>query len=188
MHDLFTNGILYLDLGFDLHVLPQEYLPYVPLFGRALLEMGTRRLDFVRLSQWIGRSTGGITPSTYFSPVYQSEKSAAWLFLRGKTTMAQTGELLSILKEILFEANFDDPLRFRQMLLEEKAEVEAGLVPAGHRVINSRLRALFNRSGLGCRTNQWCGLPVLFAPAAGACGKRLGYGAGCSGSDAQPVP
>ncbi len=39
-HDLFTNGIVYLDLGFDLHVLPSELLSYVPLFGRALLESG----------------------------------------------------------------------------------------------------------------------------------------------------
>jgi Zn-dependent M16 (insulinase) family peptidase len=54
-HDLFTNGILYLDLGFDLHVLPPELLSYVPLFGRALLETGVDNDDFVRLSQRIGR-------------------------------------------------------------------------------------------------------------------------------------
>ena len=39
-HDLFTNGIAYLDVGCNLRVLPQELLPYIPLFGRALLEMG----------------------------------------------------------------------------------------------------------------------------------------------------
>ena len=58
-HDLFTNGIVYLDLGFDFRVLPQALTPYIPLFGRALLEMGTEREDFVRLSQRIGRDTGG---------------------------------------------------------------------------------------------------------------------------------
>src|SRR5215467_4187335 len=35
-HDLLTNGVVYLDLGFDLHTLPAELLPYVPLFSRAL--------------------------------------------------------------------------------------------------------------------------------------------------------
>ncbi|MCG6536110.1 MAG: insulinase family protein, partial [Syntrophales bacterium LBB04] len=30
-HELFTSGIAYLDLGFDLHCLPQKYLPYAPL-------------------------------------------------------------------------------------------------------------------------------------------------------------
>jgi Zn-dependent M16 (insulinase) family peptidase len=160
VHDLFTNGILYLDLGFDLHVLPQKHLPYISLFGRSLLEMGTRRLDFVRLSQRIGRSTGGISPSAYISPIYQSERSAAWLFLRAKTTMGQVGELLAILKEILSEAQFDNPSRFKQMLLEEKAEVEAGLVPAGHRVINSRLRALFNEADWA--GEQTSGVEYLF--------------------------
>src|SRR6185369_7347891 len=37
-HNLFTNGILYLDLGFDLHTLPQDLLFYAGLFGRVLLE------------------------------------------------------------------------------------------------------------------------------------------------------
>ena len=39
-HDLFTSGITYLDLGFDLRVLPGEYLPYAPIFGRLLLRDG----------------------------------------------------------------------------------------------------------------------------------------------------
>ncbi|MEJ2750563.1 MAG: insulinase family protein, partial [Anaerolineae bacterium] len=52
-HDLFTNGIIYLDLGFDLHTLPADLLPYVKLFGRALVEMGTEPEDFVKLSQRI---------------------------------------------------------------------------------------------------------------------------------------
>ena len=39
-HDLFTNGILYCDIGLNLHLLPQQYLPFVPLFSRALLETG----------------------------------------------------------------------------------------------------------------------------------------------------
>jgi len=28
-HDLFTNGVVYLDVGFDLHTLPADLLPYV---------------------------------------------------------------------------------------------------------------------------------------------------------------
>ena len=47
-HDLATNGVLYLDLAFDLHVLPADLLPYVPLFARALLETGAGQQGFVR--------------------------------------------------------------------------------------------------------------------------------------------
>ncbi|MFC1892035.1 insulinase family protein, partial [Thermodesulfobacteriota bacterium] len=49
-HDLFTNGITYMDIGFDIHTLPQKYIPYVRLFGRALLEMGTDKDDYVTIS------------------------------------------------------------------------------------------------------------------------------------------
>jgi hypothetical protein len=146
-HDLFTNGIVYLDLGLDLHNLPQDLLPYIPLFGRALLEMGTEKEDFVRLSQRIGRATGGIRPVTYTSAVLSQKGSTAWLILRGKATTAQAGELLSILRDVLLTPRLDNPERFRQMVLEEKAEKEAMLVPAGHRVVNTRLRALFDEAG-----------------------------------------
>jgi hypothetical protein len=145
-HDLFTNGIAYLDLGLDLHTLPQDLLPYVPLFGRALLEMGTEKEDFVRLSQRIGRTTGGIRPVTYTTAVHGQDQSAAWLFLRGKATVAQIGELLSILKDVLLTVRLDNPERFRQIVLEDKADKESMLVPAGHRVINTRLRAQFHEA------------------------------------------
>ncbi len=146
-HDLFTNGIVYLDVGFDLHTLPQELLPYIPLFGRSLLQIGTENQDFVKLSQRIGRETGGIYPSTYNSAVQGESKSVAWLFLRGKATIAQTGELLDILRDVLLTVSLDNQARFRQMLLESKARREASLVPGGHGVINTRLRALFGEAG-----------------------------------------
>jgi presequence protease len=38
----------------------------------------------------------------------------------------------------------DNRERFRQMVLEAKAEHESGLVPAGHAYVNRRLRAAFN--------------------------------------------
>ena len=145
-HDLFTNGIVYLDVGFDLHALPQELLPYVSLFGRALVDMGTQKEDFVRLSQRIGRSTGGIWPALFTSLIRGTEKGATWLFLRGKSTTQQAEELLAILRDILLTVRLDDVERFRQLVLEDKAEAEASLLPGGHRVVNTRLRALFNES------------------------------------------
>ena len=66
-HDLFTNGIVYLDIGFDLQMLPQELLPYIGVFGSVLLSMGTEREDFAKLSQRIGRTTGGIGSSPFTS-------------------------------------------------------------------------------------------------------------------------
>jgi Zn-dependent M16 (insulinase) family peptidase len=147
-HDLFTNGITYLDVGFNLRALAPEYLPYVTLFGRALLEMGTQTEDFVKLAQRIGSKTGGIRPASFTSAIQHraDDAATAWLFLRGKATVAQSADLLNILQDVLLTVKLDNRERFRQMVLEEKAGQEAGLVPAGHRVVNTRLRAHYTQA------------------------------------------
>ncbi len=159
-HDLFTNGILYLDLGFNLHVLPQDWIPYLPLFGRALTETGTQTESFVQLLQRIGRATGGIRHTTLTSARRQSGDSIAWFFLRGKAMVPQTGDLLGILSDVLSGARLEDQDRFRQMALEEKARLESRLVQAGHAVINSRLRARFNEADWA--SEQMGGVSYLF--------------------------
>ncbi|MEA3470615.1 MAG: insulinase family protein, partial [Thermodesulfobacteriota bacterium] len=146
-HDLFTNGIVYVDVGFNLRVLPQEYIPYLPLFSRAFIEMGTADEDYVKLSRRIDRKTGGIGPSLLVSPVIDTGETEARLFLRGKAMLSQTGELLDIIRDIFLKVKLDNRDRFRQMLLEERARKEQGLIPAGHQVVNSRLRAHFSEAG-----------------------------------------
>jgi len=143
-HDLFTNGIVYLDLGLDLRTLPIELLPYAGLFGQTLLELGTETEDFVKLSQRIGRTTGGISPRELISPVRNSDATAAWLVLRGKATQENAAELLNILRDVLLMPRLDNPERFRQIVLESKAGMEAGLAPMGHRVTSARLRSHFH--------------------------------------------
>lgn len=159
-HDLFTNGIVYLDVGLNLHTLPEELLPYVPLFGRALLEMGTEKEDFVQLSQRIGRKTGGITPQPFSSVVRGSDASAAWLFLRSKATPDHADDLLAILRDILLTVQFNNKERFRQMVLEEKASQEAAIVPNGHAMVGMRLRAHFNEADWS--DEQMSGISYLF--------------------------
>ena len=159
-HDLPTNGIFYLDLGFDMHSVQQEYLPYLGLFGRALLEMGTQTEDFVTLTQRIGRDTGGIQPAFLTTMVRDSDRSETYLFLRGKSTVSQTGKLLSILRDVLQKTQFDNQERFRQIVLEEKARREAQLVPRGHIVVNGRLKSKFDEAGW--LSEQVNGLDFLF--------------------------
>jgi presequence protease len=143
-HDIFTNGILYLDAGFDMSSLPEEMLPYVPLFSRALIEMGTDLEDYVKLSQRIGRSTGGIVPSWFTSAVPDTVQGAAWMFLRGKAVVGQVGELLAIFQDILQRVRWDNRERFKQMVLEARASMETNLLQGGHAIVNRRLRAHFS--------------------------------------------
>ena len=159
-HDLFTNGVAYVDLGFNLRCLPPEYLPYIPLFGRALVEIGTEKEDFVTLTQRISRKTGGLRPQSFTSNVKDSRKSAVWLFLRGKGMSGQIEDLINILQDVLLTVKLDNRERFRQMVMEEKARVEQKLVSAGHQVVNLRLRAHFGEAHWAAE--QMSGISYLF--------------------------
>ncbi|QQR37051.1 insulinase family protein [Devosia oryziradicis] len=140
-HDLPTLGIVYLDLGFDLHVLDKALLPYLPLFGRALLQTGTSKEDFVSLTQRIGRSTGGIAQHRGLSARQGSDGSAAWFFLSGKAVPDKLEEMLAIMGDVLLDARLDNRERFKQMALEEKAGFEARLVPSGNAIVDTRLKS-----------------------------------------------
>ncbi|MBT8042104.1 MAG: insulinase family protein [Pontiella sp.] len=140
-HDLFTNGILYLDLGLDLHGLEQEDLPYVSLLGSVLLEMGTKEQDYVSLSQRIAMKTGGIYGTPFISALENSKTGVTRFFLRSKCMIDQTGELLDILRDVLLSTDFSNKERFRQIVLEHKSELETAIVPRGHSAVMSRLKA-----------------------------------------------
>jgi len=159
-HDLFTNGIVYLDLGFDLAVLPADFLPFTEIFGRALLEMGTKTEDYVTLSQRIGKYTGGIESHPLCLEGYQSEMSVTRLILRAKATLQQSGKMLSILQEVLLTAKLDNPERFKQIVLEQKAGIETQLAMRGDQYANKRLQAHFTTAGWA--TEQINGISSLF--------------------------
>lgn len=146
-HDLPTLGIVYLDLGFDLHVLDKALLPYLPLFGRALLQTGTSKEDFVSLTQRIGRSTGGIAQHRGLSARQDSAGSAAWFFLSGKAVPDKHEEMLAIMTDVLLDARLDNRERFRQMALEEKAGFETRLVPGGNGIVDTRLKSGLTEAG-----------------------------------------
>jgi presequence protease len=145
-HALPTNGVLYLDLGFDMKALPGRLLPYLPIFSRALTQTGTSKEDFVSLTQRIGRSTGGIGINRWASTRRDGQGTAAWLFLRGKAVPEKTGELLAIIHDVLTDARLDNRERIRQMVLEGKAGFESSLAGMGNSIASSRLRAQFTES------------------------------------------
>ncbi|MBV7335407.1 insulinase family protein [Chloroflexi bacterium TSY] len=164
-HDLFTNGIIYLDIGFKMHVLPPKLLPYINLFGRALTEMGTETEDFVQLAQRIGRKTGGVWATNFTSSKrgevgLDADEHVAWFFLHGKAVPEQAHELLNIMQDVLLTVNLDNQERFRQLVLEAKARKEAGLIPGGMGIVSGRLSA--NLTTAGWLSEQRGGLEYLF--------------------------
>lgn len=159
-HDLFTRGIAYIDIGFDLHILDADDLPWVSLLGNMLLEMGTQNESFAALAQRIARQTGGIYAAPIHAAPEGSATSVSRLFLRGKCCSRCTDDLFAILSDILFLPAFDNLKRFKEILLEQKAEMESGLVPSGHTAVLSRIKAHYHEAARAAETMG--GVDALF--------------------------
>lgn len=144
LHDLPTNDICYMDLALDLSSVPENLIPLVPLFGRALTEMGTHKEDYVAFSKRINAKTGGVYARSFLSQRESGPDPVARLVVRAKAVSRRVGDMLAIVQDALTLARFDDRERFRQMVLEEKAGLEHALVPSGHHFVGLRLRSRFN--------------------------------------------
>ncbi|MFU2210929.1 insulinase family protein [Solidesulfovibrio sp. C21] len=149
LHPLETAGIAYLDLAFPLGGVPDHLVPLVPLFGRALLELGTDRTDAVSLTRRIAAKTGGISREALVSSRVGTgpDDALARLVLRGKATLEKTQEFLDILEELIGGTDFGNRERFAQMAIEAKSRLERRLGPAGHATAGSRLRARYTLAG-----------------------------------------
>lgn len=147
-HPLPTGGIVYAEAAFDLAAVPEYLLPLLPLFGRAFLEMGTRKRDFVDLNMAIAGKTGGMDVDTLFLTHAVGRMPVARLVLSGKAAPDKAEELFDLMAEVLAECDFDQPERFLRMVLEEKARQEHSLIPSGHMVVAARLRASLSVAGM----------------------------------------
>ena len=159
-HDLGTSGVVYLDLSFDLNSLPIEYVPYVSIFSKALTELGTNDTDFIAFQNRIGAQTGGIDAGEQATLTLDRTNTIIRLLIRAKAMVGQTPQLLDILTDVLLNINFDNRERLRQMVLEDKAQMEAYLGLAGHAHANTRLRSLFDVVGWFNEQNN--GISQLF--------------------------
>ena len=159
-HELDTMGILYARLAFDLSVVPTSLLPLVPLYARALTELGTKRSDYVTLGFEISAHTGSLGAGPVVLPRSYDAAPVSFLSLSGKCTAEKVGRMVSLMEEILTLPDFDNRDRFLQMALEEKARMEQAAVPSGHMLVNTRLNGRL--SLVGRLSEEMNGVNALF--------------------------
>lgn len=146
-HELATNEIVYAEALLDAQRVPVALLPLLPLFCRALTNMGTTKESFVELQRRIGATTGGVGASTFTSDVRGSRDAVAAVMLRGKATASRAGSLFDVFVDVLTTGRLDDRDRFRQMALQSKAGMEARAVGSGHSIAASRVAATLSAAG-----------------------------------------
>lgn len=131
--EVFTNGVAYLNLHFDLHDVPKEKLPYLGLLQTALGYMDTDNYSYRELDNEVNIETGGIftgmenyiklDDSEYYRPVFNF--TAKYLY-------DKADKAIELIKEQMFATKLDDKVRMKEIVLEQKSRKQMELMNSGH--------------------------------------------------------
>ncbi|MCH5264394.1 MAG: insulinase family protein [Lachnospiraceae bacterium] len=141
-HDIFTNGISYIRLVFDVKDL-REYAPYLGLLAELIGAVDTDHYDKLALGNEILLHAGGYSGSMGH---YSSRKDGRFdmmLEISTRFLYQETGHMMEILKEILTASHIGDEKRLKEVIGENRSSKQETLQSAGHSTAVSRIMSYF---------------------------------------------
>ena len=132
VHDLYTNGIAYLDLAFDIADVPEDLQPYLPLLGKLMTNMGAAGFGYEGMAKRAALRTGGL--GCTLAAGLTVEERAPWQkwIVRVSSLHRNTEEAVRILFDILTAGDLTDEARMRDLVAEKKNRLHASVIPSGH--------------------------------------------------------
>lgn len=152
-NDVFSNGVDYLQLAFDLSGLAPELWEYLPLYGRCVAKMGAAGRDFAATAERVAATTGGVS----FSPAAAGHAvDTEAIERRGtfsmKTLDGRMDEALEVFEDLVFELDLRDEKRLRDVVVQERATYRSHVLSSGNvYATRSAARGLGPLGALGYR-------------------------------------
>ncbi len=116
-NNVFSNGVNYLTLNFDLQGLPQHLWQYLPSYTDAIGRLGAGKMNYEQIAQRRAAATGGIGCSPNFTThALGSSHTVFGMQFSLKALDGKMENALDILHDLIFEVNPCDKERFREIL------------------------------------------------------------------------
>ena len=132
-HDVFTNGIAYMDLLFDISRVAREDIPYLGILKSVLGMVNTDHYTFSDLNHEINSNTGGISVGLSVYPVLVDDNEIkAFAGVRARVLYDKIGFAFHMADEILFHSKLDDDKRLYEIIAKLKSRLSMQLSSAGH--------------------------------------------------------
>lgn len=141
-HDVETNGIVYLNLFFDLEGCDLEELRYSALLCEMIGLLSTKQHDYVTLSQECGKYSGGIYTSIKTYEDLKNDIYRRQFEVKSRFLQTYTKETLALIKEMLLETIYEDETRFLEILKELRSGYKSYLLNSAHQIALSEALAL----------------------------------------------
>ncbi|MCK5198411.1 MAG: insulinase family protein, partial [Spirochaetales bacterium] len=159
-HDLFTNGIDYVDYSFDIQGLSKEERMYLPLFAKMITTASLPDIPYDEVARLLTLITGGFgsfLESSVIHPDREILKDSA--FFRVKFLESDYKKALDIVLRMFRESMLSEEKRIKDVLTEMKNDYLSAVIPSGNAF--ATLRAGSRLSETLRREEQWRGIDQL---------------------------
>ena len=158
-HDIFTNGIVYFDLVFDISHIAEDFQQYLPFLGKILTGMGAAGYSYDEMAKRIALKMGGL--SYDLTSGLSADAGSCWqkMVISGAALYRNLPDALNIVSDILCAGDLENEGRMYDLITERKNNLQSAIVPSGH---------IFARRAAGAaltlpayRDEQWHGRTQL---------------------------
>ena len=146
-HEMFTNGIIYLALLFDIKDIPQEDIPYIGILKAILGYLDTAGYSYADFANEVNFHTGGVSSTTGIYPSIHDKDDVQVMFeVRTRVLANKLADARKLLEEMMFTSKFRDWKRLKEVLAELKSRLQMTLSGAGHSVASNQALSYFSKT------------------------------------------
>ena len=146
-HNIFTGGILYIELLFKANSIPERLVPYLGFLRATLGYMDTENYTCSQLSNEINIHTGGLSAgSSLYMDVNNNKEYIITADIRAKALYEKADKTFSLLEEIMFTTKIEDEKRLYEIVSEMKSRLRMGIESSGNSAAALRAMSYYSET------------------------------------------
>lgn len=146
-HNVFTNGIGYIKLLFNVKNVSKEKFSYIGLLSTMLGYVDTNKHSFLEFSNEVNTHTGGIYSSvSTYSKYGKLGEFTAMFEVKAKALYEELPTTFTLIEEMLHETNLKDEKRLLEILSEVRSRLQMKMNSSGHLIAASRSTSYYSPS------------------------------------------
>jgi presequence protease len=159
-HDLFTNGIDYVDFSFDILDLSEEESMYLPLLCKMISTGSLPGIPYDEVARLLTLHTGGFGSFLESAPVHPDrDKIRNLAFFRVKFLESDYKKALDLVLKLFMESRITEVKRLKDVITEMRNDYLSAIIPSGNAFAS--LRAGSRLSETLKREENWRGIDQL---------------------------
>lgn len=154
-HEIFANGIVYLDLAFDVSDIPEDLQIYLPIMGKLMSSMGAAGFGYEQMAKRSALTTGGIGAHLNAGMKIDGKEHWQKMVFGMRALHRNIPNAVGVVRDFIADADFSDQTRLEDLILEARNRLRAAVVPSGHLFAKRTAAAGLNIAAY--RDEQWNG-------------------------------